>query len=68
MRCTTKDRPNGDTAEDSYLFPTTQSKENITWAGNLDTLLAFQLQDEYNEKWKPGGKEHVERDGESIGH
>ena len=38
------------TAEDRKLFPTTQSKENITWAGNLDTLLAFQLRDEYNEK------------------
>ena len=56
MRCTTKNEPKGDTAEDSQLFPTTQSKENITWARNLDTLLAFQMRDEYNEKWKPRRK------------
>ena len=26
-----------------------QSKENITWAGTLDTLLAFQMKEEHHE-------------------
>ena len=65
MRRTTKNKPNGDTAEDSQLFPTTPSKENITWAGNLDTLLGFQMRDEYNQKWKSGRKVAC---GKSIRH
>ena len=52
------------------------SKENICWAGSLDTLLVFQMRDEYNERWKPGTKlacgkrwakaisiDHLDRDG-----
>ena len=52
------------------------SKENICWAGSLDTLLSFQMRDEHNERWKPGAKlacgkrwakaisiNHLDRDG-----
>ena len=51
-------------------------KENITWAGNLDTLSAFQTKEGYQEGWKPGrkvtcrmkwakalGMDHLDRDG-----
>ena len=31
-------------------------KENIVWAGALDTLLAYKMKDEYKDHWKPGRK------------
>ena len=55
MRRTAKNKPNTD-GEDQLG---SQSKENISWAGNLDTLLAFQMRDEYHAKWKPGKKGHL---------
>ena len=54
-----KQKSNADT-EDSQR---TQSKENITWAGNLEKLLAFQMRDEYQEDGSQAEKLLVERGG-----
>ena len=32
----------------SKLLDPASQKENITWAGTLDTLLAFKMRDEYH--------------------